>query len=93
MPKDHVAFWDFDDPAIPNTERDTAATAAASSALLKLAKVAKDAAARSRYQAAAEATIEALVSKYLTPTSPGDKRISGILTESCFNKASGLSPP
>jgi len=34
VPKDHVAFWDFDDPAIPNTERDTAATAAASSALL-----------------------------------------------------------
>jgi len=48
VPKDHVAFWDFDDPAIPNTERDTAATAAASSALLKLGKVAKEAAARSK---------------------------------------------
>ena len=81
-----MTFWDFNDPAIPNTERDTAATVAASSALLKLAKVAKDEATRSRYQAAAEATIEALVTKYLTPTSPGDKRIPGILTESCFNK-------
>jgi hypothetical protein len=24
---DRVAFWDFDDPAIPRTERDSAATA------------------------------------------------------------------
>ena len=92
LPKDHVAFWDFNDPAIPNTERDTAATVAASSALLKLAKVAKDEATRSRYQAAAEATIEALVTKYLTPTSPGDKRIPGILTESCFNKRADSRP-
>ena len=86
VPEDHVAFWDFSDPAIPNTERDTAATVAASSALLKLARVAKDAAARARYQAAGEATIEALVTGYLTPTQPGDKRLPGILTESCFNK-------
>ena len=92
LPKDHVTFWDFNDPAIPNTERDTAATVAASSALLKLAKVAKDEATRSRYQAAAEATIEALVTKYLTPTSPGDKRIPGILTESCFNKRADFAP-
>lgn len=92
VPKDHVAFWDFDDPAIPNTERDTAATVAASSALLKLAKLANDTAARSRYQAAAEATIEALVTKYLTPTSPTDKRIPGILTESCFNKRPDSRP-
>jgi unsaturated chondroitin disaccharide hydrolase len=26
---DRVAFWDFDDPAIPRTERDSAATAIA----------------------------------------------------------------
>jgi unsaturated chondroitin disaccharide hydrolase len=31
-----VAFWDFDDPAIPDTERDTAATAVASSGKTKL---------------------------------------------------------
>jgi hypothetical protein len=33
VPEDRVAFWDFDDPAIPDTERDTAATAVASSGL------------------------------------------------------------
>ena len=86
VPKDHVAFWDFDDPAIPNTERDTAATAIASSALLKLCKVVQDPASRSEYQTVAESTITSLVTNYLTPTSPQDKRIRGILTESCFNK-------
>jgi unsaturated chondroitin disaccharide hydrolase len=92
VPKDYVAFWDFDDPAIPNTERDTAATAAASSALLKLSKAAKDPASRSKYRAAAESTIKALVTNYLTPTFPEDRRIPGILTESCFNKRPDSRP-
>ena len=70
VPEDRVAFWDFDDPAIPDTERDTAAAAVASSGLLKLAKAATDKAARAKYRAAAEATITALVTHYLTPTSP-----------------------
>ena len=92
VPEDGVAFWDFDDPAIPETERDTAATAVASSDLLKLAKAAKDEAARAKYRAAAEATITALVTHYLTPTSPADKRAPGILTESCFNKRPDARP-
>ena len=92
VPKDHVAFWDFDDPAIPNTERDTAATAIASSALLKLSKAAQDPASRSKYQAVAESTITTLVTNYLTPTSPQDKRIPGILAESCFNKRPDARP-
>jgi unsaturated chondroitin disaccharide hydrolase len=92
VPSDRVAFWDFDDPAIPDTERDTAATAVAASALLKLSQVTKDAASRAKYRAAAEATIRALVTGYLTPTSPADKRIPGILTESCFNKRADARP-
>jgi unsaturated chondroitin disaccharide hydrolase len=92
VPKDRVAFWDFDDPAIPNTERDTAATAIASSALLKLAKAANDQALRARYRAAAEATVKALVTNYLTPTSAQDPRVPGMLTESCFNKRADARP-
>jgi unsaturated chondroitin disaccharide hydrolase len=92
VPKDRVAFWDFDDPAIPDTERDTAATAIAASGLLKLAKATKDPAARARYRAAAEATVRALVTNYLTPTSAQDRRIPGILTESCFNKRADARP-
>jgi unsaturated chondroitin disaccharide hydrolase len=86
IPTDRVAFWDFDDPAIPNTERDTAATAIAAAALLKLGVIAPTDSERARYRECAEATVEALVTRYLTPTSLDDKRIPGILTESCFNK-------
>ena len=92
VPKDRVAFWDFDDPAIPDTERDTAATAIAAAGLLKLARATKDPAARARYQTAAEATVRALVTNYLTPTSAQDRRIPGMLTESCFNKRADARP-
>ena len=86
VPADRVAFWDFDDPAIPNTERDTAATAIATAALLKLSRVAPTEAGRARYREAAEATARALVERYLTPTHAGDRRVPGMLTEACFNK-------
>ena len=92
VPADRVAFWDFDDPAIPNTERDTAATSIALAALLKLARVAPSEAQRPRYLEAAEATARALVERYLTPTNVGDRRIPGILTEACFNKRADARP-
>jgi unsaturated chondroitin disaccharide hydrolase len=91
-PADRVAFWDFDDPAIPHTERDTAATAIATAALLKLSRVAATDADRARYRAGAEATARALVERYLTPTGANDRRIPGILTEACFNKRADARP-
>jgi len=91
-PADHIAFWDFDDPAIPRTERDTAATAIALAALLKLARVAPSEAGRARYREAAEATARALVDRCLTPTRPGDRRVPGMLTEACFNKRNDARP-
>jgi unsaturated chondroitin disaccharide hydrolase len=84
VPADRVAYWDFDDPAIPHTERDTAATAIATAALVKLGRVAPAAEARARYQAAAEATAAALVGRHLTPR--------GILTDACFNKRTDARP-
>jgi unsaturated chondroitin disaccharide hydrolase len=92
VPADHVAFWDFDDPAIPHTERDTAATAIELAALLKLSRVAPLEADRSRYRDAAEATAHALAEHYLTPTSPDDRRVPGMLTEACFNKRTDARP-
>lgn len=89
LPADGVAFWDFDDPAIPNTSRDTSATAIAAAALLKLAKMSPEHA--TRYQTAAEASIEALVTRHLTPVSADDRRPPGILTEGCFNKKLGVA--
>ena len=91
-PADRVAFWDFDDPAIPNTERDTAATAIATAALLKLSRVAPTESGRARYREAAEATARALTERYLTPTHPGDRRPAGMLTEACFNKRTDARP-
>jgi unsaturated chondroitin disaccharide hydrolase len=92
VPADRVAYWDFDDPAIPDTERDTAATAIMTAALLKLARVAPDEARRTRYREAAEATARALVERYLTPTHAGDRRAPGMLTEACFNKRADARP-
>lgn len=91
VPADRVAFWDFDDPAIPNTERDTAATSIATAALLRLATVAPDAKARA-YRAFAEETATALAERFLTPTGPGDRRAPGMLTNACFNKRADARP-
>jgi unsaturated chondroitin disaccharide hydrolase len=92
VPADRVAFWDFDDPAIPNTERDTAATAIACAALLKLSAVTPSEQQRSTYRRFAESTVETLATRYLTPTSPNDRRIPGMLTQSCFNKRADARP-
>ena len=91
-PADRVAFWDLAEPAIPHTERDTAATAIATAALVRLSRVAPSENARTRYREAAEATARALVERYQTPTSPGDGRAPGMLTEACFNKRSDARP-
>ena len=91
VPEDGVAFWDFGDPNIPDTERDTSATAIAAASLLKLGALVSDGDLKARYQDAARATIRALVEGYLTPTGAHDERITGILTEGCYNKHIGLA--
>jgi unsaturated chondroitin disaccharide hydrolase len=85
VPADLVAFWDFDDPAIPDTERDTGATSIVCAGLLKLARVAPEA-RRARYREAAEDTARALIRGWLTPTSADDRRPRGMLVGGCFNK-------
>ena len=46
---DHVAFWDFDDPASFNATRDTGATAIVAAALLKLTALTADETRRLKY--------------------------------------------
>ena len=91
VPADRVAFWDFKDPAIPSTQRDTSATAMTAAALLKLGRIAPTAAQRSRYAEAGEATVRALVEGYLTPTGAGDARPRGMLTEGCWQRNEGMA--
>jgi len=78
VPGDRVAFWDFDDPAIPRVNRDTSSTAIVAASLLKLAVLARSEAKRTLYRQAAEATAGALVERYLRP--------DGVLLEGCYNK-------
>ena len=82
-PADRVGFWGFDDAAVPDTNRDTSGTAIAAAALLKLAALAPEEPQRARYQAAAEATVTALVERSL------DAR--GILSHGCYNKRINLA--
>ncbi|MCP3367704.1 glycoside hydrolase family 88 protein [Bradyrhizobium cajani] len=85
VPADLIAFWDFDDPAIPNTSRDTAATAIAAAAALRLAS-ALGPERGAKYRAFAERTVTQLISKFLTPTAPDDPRPPGMLTGGCFTR-------
>ncbi|MDA9490380.1 hypothetical protein [Bradyrhizobium sp. CCBAU 11361] len=85
VPADLVAYWDFDDPAIPNTSRDTAATAIVAAASLRLAS-ASSPSGGAKYRDFAERTVAELVSAYLTPIVPSDKRPPGMLTGGCFTR-------
>lgn len=86
VPEDGVAFWDFDDPTIPNTARDTAATAIAAAALLKLSAVETDPGRARRYEAGALRAVESLVSLHVTPVNEHDARPVGMLVDGCFTK-------
>ncbi|MGH8012795.1 MAG: glycoside hydrolase family 88 protein [Candidatus Binataceae bacterium] len=83
VPRDMVAYWDFDDPAIPSTNRDTSATAIAAASLLKLAALTHDAGLRRRYDEAARTTVRALTQTYLGG--------EGGLWEGCYNKRIDLA--
>jgi len=48
VPAERVAFWDFDAPAVPDTNRDTSGTAIAAAALLELAALAPEETQRTR---------------------------------------------
>lgn len=86
VPSDLVSFWDFDDPAIPDTSRDTAATAIAVAAALKLSTSLGD--EGGKYRDFGRRTAGELASRYLTPVSSEDERPVGILTGGCFTRRS-----
>jgi hypothetical protein len=69
LPADGVPYWDFRHPGIPNTERDASAGAIAASGLYDLARLG-DAATRSRYRAAADRLLRALIMQAMAPESP-----------------------
>ncbi|MFB6343225.1 glycoside hydrolase family 88 protein [Saccharicrinis sp. FJH62] len=68
LPKDMIPYWDFDDPAIPNTPKDASAAAVVSSALLDLSTYVKSSKLMEKYKKAAINMLAELSSNdYLAP--------------------------
>lgn len=89
VPADGVSYWDFGDPRIPDTWRDTSAPAMVSAALLKIAGLTKDPEQSARYRAAAEHGVRTMVSEWLTPLGPNETRPAGMLVGGCYHPTVG----
>lgn len=53
LPEDGIPFWDFDDPAIPNTPKDVSAAAVAACGMLELSGLVMEKTDQQRYYNAA----------------------------------------
>lgn len=62
LPADYVPYWDFDDPDIPNAERDASSAAIVASALIELAQLEDNDALAKKYIKAAEKMLHSLSS-------------------------------
>ena len=83
LPTDHVPYWDFEAPNIPNEKKDSSAAAIAASGLLELSTLVTDGASRTRYREAAFQVLESLCSPaYLAEGTTS----SGILLHGVGNK-------
>jgi unsaturated chondroitin disaccharide hydrolase len=89
VPADGVSYWDFGDPRIPHTWRDTSAPAMVSAALLKIAALTPDPARSARYRAAAERGIRTMLQEWMTPLGPGEARPPGMLIGACYHPTVG----
>jgi len=83
LPPDHVPYWDFNAPDIPNEPRDASAGAVAASGLLELCGFIDDAPARDRYLRRGIAILEALSAP---PYLMAESSVPGILQHSVGSK-------
>jgi unsaturated chondroitin disaccharide hydrolase len=65
LPDDHVPYWDFSDPKIPDTIRDTSAGSIAAAGLFALAQIETDDSKSDKYNSAAINILSSLCSNYL----------------------------
>jgi unsaturated chondroitin disaccharide hydrolase len=63
LPADSIPYWDFNDPKIPNTFRDSSAAAVTADGLIDLSTQMTDPAQALKYRTAAEKILKSLVSK------------------------------
>lgn len=89
VPANGISYWDFGDPRIPDTWRDTSAPAMVSAALLKIAGLTDDEALKEKYRHAAERGVRTMVGEWLTPLQPGETRPEGMLIGACYHPTIG----
>lgn len=87
LPADRVPYWDFDDPAVPNTVRDSSAAAIGASGLLELAANEDDPQAAERYRSAALGLLAALYEGWSSCGRPDEQ---GILLHGTWHKNAGF---
>ena len=76
LPSDSIPYWDFNDPKIPSTFRDTSAAAVAADGLIQLSTLVTDPTASAKYKSAAEKILTSLSSsKYLAESSSSSRGI------------------
>jgi unsaturated chondroitin disaccharide hydrolase len=85
LPADHVPYWDFDAPNIPNEERDTSAASIAASGLLELSTLTADSLQGSYRNAAIDILVSLSSSSYLATGSNS----SGVLLHAVGNRPNG----
>ena len=66
MPADYVPFWDYKDPAIPNTIRDASAASMIADGLLEMVSLLPDGDTKQKYFTDAENILASLCSNYMT---------------------------
>jgi unsaturated chondroitin disaccharide hydrolase len=66
-PPDHITYWDFQAPDIPNEPRDSSAAAIAASGMWELSKTVIDPAQKKRYAEMAVKILDSLTRNYLAP--------------------------
>lgn len=82
LPDDYVPFWDFSDPKIPDTIRDTSAASIAAAGLFELSRIVPDESVSEKYKSAAINILSSLCLDYLAD----GESSSGILDHATWKK-------
>lgn len=86
LPEDHIPYWDFDDPAIPDAPRDSSAAAIAADGLIELSAVHPSSVRRRQYRQDAMSLLDALAVRC---QNPAPEEIDGVLLHGCYSRPHG----
>ncbi|TYA14726.1 glucuronyl hydrolase [Paenibacillus faecis] len=90
LPEDHVVYWDFDVPQVPESKRDSSASAIAACGMLELAgHLGQDDPLKADLMEAVTQSISSLAQNY-TPDLDSDEE--GLIRRGSYSVRTGLSP-